>query len=357
MVDLGESEIEVVLLNLDGDVASLMRASLVNTIWNRVSCLPVLWSRVRWPPALPITDAPLLRLLALSADSIVYFDLSVPSDGDDPESMLRSPSALCWEWSLEGLRSGLSPETISHIIGTSAPGLRDIRFSWGGISGSHVLSSLTTCARLTRLDLANSSLENEHLSSLSAVLKKTPMLTHLDLCANELSQAHTLPLDLCSQLRWLGLCMNGLSLAPASLAALTSLTLLLLGGNALEEVPAFLRQLRNLVELDLGSNQIYHIPPWITQLSALRVLGLRSASLRHAPPNNPATDAHSVFPDLSCLPLRELDLSDCDLRDGPSVSWLAHIHTLESLDLSDNHLHSLPGASYPPIKKKKRLCS
>jgi Leucine-rich repeat (LRR) protein len=147
--------------------------------------------------------------------------------------------------------------------------------------------------------------------------------------------------------------MNGLSRAPASLAALTSLTLLLLGGNALEEVPPSLRHLRNLVELDLGSNQIYHIPPWITQLSALRVLGLRSASLRHAPPNNPATDAHSVFPDLSCLPLRELDLSDCDLRDGPSVSWLAHIHTLESLDLSDNHLHSLPGASYPPKKKKR----
>ena len=37
---------------------------------------------------------------------------------------------------------------------------------------------------------------------------------------------------------------------------LSSLTLLLIGGNALDTVPLALRELRSLVELDLGSNEV-----------------------------------------------------------------------------------------------------
>ena len=127
------------------------------------------------------------------------------------------------------------------------------------------------------MSVANSELENEHLPALRQVLGQTPHLLHLDLCANELSDGHTLPLEQCGQLQWLGLSMNGLVALPPGLSTLSNLTLLLIGSNCLETTPPALRRLRHLVELDLGSNQIPHIPPWISELTALRVLGLFGA--------------------------------------------------------------------------------
>ena len=105
-----------------------------------------------------------------------------------------------------------------------------------------------------------------------------------------------------------------------------------------------LRGLRHLAELDLGSNQLYHLPAWITELTTLRVLLLRSLSHRHAPR---ALDAEqhvlaSALPNLSGLTLVELDLSDTDLWDCTLPAWLWTMDTLESLDLSDNHLTCLP---------------
>jgi len=50
-----------------------------------------------------------------------------------------------------------------------------------------VLSAITSCSSLTRLDLADSGLTNSDLTGLSGVLKQTTALTHLDLCANEMS--------------------------------------------------------------------------------------------------------------------------------------------------------------------------
>jgi internalin A len=203
-----------------------------------------------------------------------------------------------------------------------------------------VLQALSICASLTRLDLAES-LENEHLPGLIQVLRNTPVLTHLDLCANRLSEGHTLPLEACAHLKWLNLSMNDLSSLPPGISKLTWLTVLMLGGNALDHVPPSLGHLRQLIELDLGSNQLHHIPPWITELTALTLLGLRSASRRHAPPP-PGGDDVTVIPDLSSLKLEELDLSDCDLWDGHVPPWLMCMETLESLDLSENHLNNLP---------------
>jgi len=117
---------------------------------------------------------------------MLELDLSVSSECDSPESMLRVPSPLCWEWSLAGLRSGLSADALSHVI-TSSAALRDIRFSWGGYDViADVLASIATCAHLTRLDLADSSLDNHCLPALSQILHTAHALTHLDLCANEL---------------------------------------------------------------------------------------------------------------------------------------------------------------------------
>lgn len=214
---------------------------------------------------------------------------------------------------------------------------------------------MASCSSLTRLDLANSELENEHLPALRQVLGQTPHLLHLDLCANELSDGHTLPLEQCGQLQWLGLSMNGLVALPPGLSTLSNLTLLLIGSNCLETTPPALRRLRHLVELDLGSNQIPHIPPWISELTALRVLGLRSTSRRHAPPAAAADGFAVAIPDLSSLHLEELDLSDCDLWDCHIPPWLVHIESLTALDISENHLNSfplLPGQ----LPRLERLC-
>jgi hypothetical protein len=94
-----------------------------------------------------------------------------------------------------------------------------------------VLNAMVSCSSLTRLDLAKSELDNQHLPGLRQVLCQTPHLLHLDLCANELSDGHLLPLEECRQLQWLGLCMNGLEALPPGLSTLTNLTLLLVGSN------------------------------------------------------------------------------------------------------------------------------
>ena len=125
--------------------------------------------------------------------------------------------------------------------------------------------------------------------------------------------------------------------------------------SSLEETPPELRHLRKLVELDLGSNQIPSVPQWISALTALRVLGLRSTSRRHASPAAAVDTSVPAIPDLSSLYLEELDLSDCDLWDCHVPAWIVHMHTLTALDLSENHLNSLP-LLHGQLPRLERLC-
>jgi Leucine-rich repeat (LRR) protein len=175
--------------------------------------------------------------------------------------MQRVHPALCWEWSLAGLRAGLSTAALSHAVTASALRLRDLRLSWGGICAGALLPALADCMSLTRLDLADASLNDSHGDALGGVLRGASGLTHLDLSANELSDIRSFPLEACVHLRWLGLGLNThLTAMPPGLSALTALTLLNIGGNSLAAVPAATRKLRNLIQLDLGSNRIAAIP-------------------------------------------------------------------------------------------------
>jgi Leucine-rich repeat (LRR) protein len=281
--------------------------------------------------------------------SLQQLDLSVAADCDGEDAMQRVHPALCWEWSLASLRAGLSSDTLSYAISALGCRLRDLRLSWGSIDAGNIVPALSCCTNLTCLELADTSLENGHVGALSRVLESAPGLKTLDLSANELSQIRTLPVEACVHLRWLGLGLNNeLKALPTGLSTLTALTLLNIGGNSLEQVPLAIRKLRKLVQLDMGSNRIAALPPWITELTALQVLGLRSLSRRHAPPHGAANNAAAVggegagIPDLSALPLREIDLSDCDLYDCHLPSWLFDLESLEDLDLSENHLNHLP---------------
>ena len=284
--------------------------------------------------------------------SLQQLDLSVAADCDGEDAMQRVHPALCWEWSLASLRAGLSSDTLSYVISAVGCRLRDLRLSWGSIDAGNFVSALSCCTNLTRLELADTSLVDDHVGALSRVLESAPGLETLDLSANELSQIRTLPVEVCVHLRWLGLGLNNLKVLPTGLSTLTALTLLNIGGNSLEQVPLAIRKLRKLVQLDMGSNRIAALPPWITELTALQVLGLRSLSRRHAPPHGAANNAAAVggggagIPDLSALALREIDLSDCDLYDCHLPSWLFDLESLEDLDLSENHLIHLPLRSW-----------
>ena len=345
--ELGDAEIEVVLQAINGEVPALLRSRVVNTTWRRVCALPAVWAAVRWPRRLAISDDALLQVLRLTAGSAHTLDFSAGDEEVADEGMIRAPSELCWEWSLPDLRAGLSSTTFARAVRSSAAHLLDLRLSWGGISAGDgdMLLAIAQCSSLTRLDLADCCLSESHVPLLSQTLSKTTSLRHLDLCSNEFSQAYDrLDLTPCSHLCWLGLSMTGMSVALSSISKLAGLTVLLLGGNSLARVPAALRGLRHLAELDLGSNQLYHLPAWITELTTLRVLLLRSLSHRHAPRALDAEhhDGASALPNLSGLALVELDLSDTDLWDCTLPAWLWTMDTLESLDLSDNHLTCLP---------------
>jgi hypothetical protein len=145
--ELGEAEAEMVLRAMEGEVSALMRARTVSRLWHRVCAFPGIWTLVRWPMLLPVSDNALLLVMRLSGGCTSNFDFSLPSD-DDSFDMLRAPAALSWEWSLENLRGGLSPKTLSRVVAAAGPRLRDLRFSWGGIrAGQVLLLLLLLCVR------------------------------------------------------------------------------------------------------------------------------------------------------------------------------------------------------------------
>ena len=145
--ELGEAEAELVLRALEGDVSALIRARTISRLWHRVCAFPGIWTIVRWPMLLPMSDDALLLVMRMCKSTVQILDFSLPSD-DDSFDMLRAPAALSWEWSLENLRGGLSPKTLSRVVAAAGPRLRDLRFSWGGIrAGQVLLLLLLLCVR------------------------------------------------------------------------------------------------------------------------------------------------------------------------------------------------------------------
>ena len=112
---------------------------------------------------------------------------------------------------------------------------------------------------------------------------------------------------------------------PADPAAVTSLDARF---NRLRTLPEWLRSCRELRVLQIGYNELVELPEWLGEFSQLRILGLT---------HNPL----GAFPAaLSRLPsLESLRLAAAGLRCVPDDFQPP---ALTFLDLSRNHLHTLP---------------
>ncbi|KAL4380033.1 hypothetical protein GQ457_02G035970 [Hibiscus cannabinus] len=151
-------------------------------------------------------------------------------------------------------------------------------------------------------------------------------------------------------------CRNFISL-PSSIGGCKCLkTLDLSGCNKVENLPGNLQQAELLEELDLSETAIAKPPSFIFQLKNLKVLSLNR--LKGPPSSKLAPSLPSLFQVLQrgrieSVPLmlhslsglsslRELKLSNCNLRDGDIPSDISCLHSLEKLDLSSNNFISIP---------------
>ncbi|KAK9016997.1 hypothetical protein V6N11_079487 [Hibiscus sabdariffa] len=150
-------------------------------------------------------------------------------------------------------------------------------------------------------------------------------------------------------------CRNFISL-PSSIGGCKCLkTLDLSGCYKVENLPGNLQQAELLEELDLSETAITKPPSFIFQLKNLKVLSLNRLK---GPSSKLAPSLPSLFQVLQrgrmeSVPLmlhslsglsslRELILSNCNLRDGDIPSDISCLYCLEKLDLSGNNFISVP---------------
>ncbi|KAK8508906.1 hypothetical protein V6N12_035007 [Hibiscus sabdariffa] len=150
-------------------------------------------------------------------------------------------------------------------------------------------------------------------------------------------------------------CRNVISL-PSSIGGCKCLkTLDLSGCYKVEILPGNLQQAELLEELDLSETAIAKPPSFIFQLKNLKVLSLNRLK---GPSSKLAPSLPSLFQVLQrgrieSVPLvlhslsglsslRELKLSNCNLRDGDIPSDISCLYCLEKLDLSGNNFIRVP---------------
>lgn len=151
-----------------------------------------------------------------------------------------------------------------------------------------------------------------------------------------------------------GLRLSGLELLrlPPEIGSLSALKYLTLSDNLLDSLPAEIWDLSALVELDLGGNRIGSLDHGIGRLGNLLLLGLRDNGLATLPAEVFALpqlttlllsgNQLDTLPDAVADPpfLAYLDLSGNRLR---TIPFTMAAMDLDSLDLSNNVLESLPG--------------
>ena len=145
----------------------------------------------------------------------------------------------------------------------------------------------------------------------------------LYLCAQDILRLR----QSCKRLCWvpvlqIDLSHNELSVLPAGIGKLTSLTCLDVSHNQLEGLPAAFGKLTSLTSLDLSMNMLEGLPAEIGKLRSLTKLNLSDNGLKGLP----AGELRS---------LSELDLSDNVLEVLPAEIW--NMPSLTKLNISHNN--------------------
>ncbi|MCY3414570.1 MAG: leucine-rich repeat domain-containing protein [Candidatus Heimdallarchaeota archaeon] len=155
------------------------------------------------------------------------------------------------------------------------------------------------------------------------VLKK---LRHLDLSRNELI---TLPesMENLRQIEVLNLAQNEIRVITINLVNFYHLKRLNLSNNLLIEIPIGLELASNLIELDMGNNLLNDFPD-LSNMHNLEVLYFNGNQLQAIPDN------------LATLPLKKLDISNNHLYSIPGAI-LSKIPSYEYFNASNNHMQSI----------------
>jgi hypothetical protein len=151
-------------------------------------------------------------------------------------------------------------------------------------------------------------------------------------------------------------CIQPMTLLPASIGELSTLTSLAMYGHQLQAqaLPSDISQLTRLQRLDLSCNKLKKIDPGICRLANLRTLSLYNNQIKTIPPeigNLTQLESLSLYDNqLKKLPptlgqltaLRLLDLSANSLKILPDQ--LGNLIKLTTLDLSENRIAYLPSS-------------
>ncbi|KAJ9700934.1 hypothetical protein PVL29_006321 [Vitis rotundifolia] len=109
---------------------------------------------------------------------------------------------------------------------------------------------------------------------------------------------------------------------------------LLLHETGITELPSSIEHLRGLLSLELiNCENLVALPNSIGSLTCLTVLRVRNCTKLHNLPDN--------LRSLRCC-LKNLDLGGCNLMEGEIPSDLWCLSSLESLDVSENHIRCIP---------------
>ena len=107
-----------------------------------------------------------------------------------------------------------------------------------------------------------------------------------------------------------------------------------LRGMGITELPSSIERLKGLKSLELiNCENLETLPNSIGNLTCLSRLFVRNCSKLHKLPDN--------LRSLQCC-LTELDLAGCNLMEGAIPSDLWCLSSLESLDVSENHIRCIP---------------
>ncbi|KAG0536527.1 hypothetical protein BDA96_03G071600, partial [Sorghum bicolor] len=249
---------------------------------------------------------------------------------------------------------------LSPAIGNLSS-LRTLNLSWNGFSGN-IPASLDRLRHLHTLDLRRNAFSGTLPGNLSSCTNLTEMIFDFNNLSGNVP--HELGHNL-KQLKVLSLhnsSFTGRIPFPASLANLTSLSILDLGSNQLEGIiPNSIGVLKDLWYLDLRYNSLSSMPPIsLYNLSSLEFLQIQSNMLSGSIPTDIGNRFHAmrflslytnqftgIIPaSLSNLTsLQELDLGENMLK-GHVPHTIGRLPALQKLFLGDNSLEADDGEGW-----------